>query len=311
MNAQTIRRQFADTMLEVGQKDSDLVVVIGDISHFALQPFACACPGRFFNIGICEPASVSLAAGLARMNFHVVLHTISPFLVERCFEQIKLDFCYQQLPGNLVTVGSAFDFSNLGVTHHCYGDFALLKTLPNVEIVYPGSAREFDVLFRQTYNNQALTFFRVAAAGHGRDLGLADIALGRGFLARPGRDVTLVATGPHLDTALAAADMLTGKSLEAEVIYVHTIRPLDTSLLADSLARTGKVVVIEEHMRSGGLGDDIIRYFHNDIDFKIASVSIPDDFVHSYGTYIQQLQALDMTPAGLANQVLSLCRGKA
>src|SRR3990170_6447665 len=149
----TIRQEFADTMLEVGQKDPNLLVLIGDISHFILQPFAKACPGRFYNIGICENTIVNMAAGLSKVGFYPVVHTISPFIIERSFEQIKDDFGYQRVGVNIVTVGSAFDYGGLGCTHHCYGDFAMLKTIEGTEIIYPGSPLEFNLLFKQTYKN--------------------------------------------------------------------------------------------------------------------------------------------------------------
>jgi len=87
-----VRQQFADTMLAVGQEDPDLVVMVGDISHGILQPFAKACPGRYYNVGILEPTMMSIGAGLARAGLFPVIHTIAPFLIERAFEQIKLDF---------------------------------------------------------------------------------------------------------------------------------------------------------------------------------------------------------------------------
>ena len=91
-----MRSTFADTVLEVGRIDPKLVVLVGDISHFALQPFAEICPDRFYNVGICEPTIVSMAAGLSHTGYHPVVHTIAPFMIERSFEQIKLDFCYQK-----------------------------------------------------------------------------------------------------------------------------------------------------------------------------------------------------------------------
>ena len=145
----SLRQQFADTLISLGKEDSGLVVMVGDISHGILKPLAEACPGRYYNIGILEPTMVSMGAGLAAAGLCPVIHTIAPFLIERSFEQIKLDFCYHKLPGNIVTVGSAFDYSNLGCTHHCYGDFALLKTLQRIQICFPASAVEFDQLFRQ------------------------------------------------------------------------------------------------------------------------------------------------------------------
>ncbi len=159
MSVKTMRQQFVDTMINIGKTDSNLVVLVGDISHFIFQSFAKACPGRYYNVGICEPTIISMAAGLAKTGLYPVAHTIAPFIIERSFEQLKLDFCYQQLGGSIVTVGSVFDYSNLGCTHHCYGDFALLKTLQNTEIIYPACPNEFDTLFRQTYKNNNLTLF--------------------------------------------------------------------------------------------------------------------------------------------------------
>src|SRR3989338_8781678 len=125
----SLRDTFTNTLHQVGKEDPNLVVLVGDISHFRLLNFAKDCPGQYYNIGICEPTIVNIAAGLSKVGFHPVVHTISPFIVERSFEQLKLDFGYQKLGGNIVTVGSAFDYSSLGCTHHCYNDFALIKTL--------------------------------------------------------------------------------------------------------------------------------------------------------------------------------------
>jgi len=297
------RQQFADTMFDVGQKDPNLVVLVGDISHFMLQPFAMACPGRYYNVGICEPTIVSMAAGLAKMGFYPVVHTIAPFIVERSFEQIKLDFCYQRLGGNLVTVGSAFDYSNLGCTHHCYGDFALSKTLPGAQITCPSSPVEFDTLFRQTYRNGSLTLFRIAGHQHGVDFGADDIQLGRGIKVADGGNLTIVATGPQLGSAMSAREGLADMGWDAEILYIHTIRPLDTDLIRASVGKTRRVLVIEEHMRSGGLGDDVLRTVHDLCDIQFASLSIPDAFVCDYGSYQEHCERLGLTPAGILREV--------
>ena len=107
-----IRGQFAETMRTGGLMDDCLVVMVGDISHFALQPFAEACPGRYYNIGICEPASVSMAAGLSRAGLYPVFHTIAPFIVERSLEQIKLDLIDIGLDINQITISSECTYEN-------------------------------------------------------------------------------------------------------------------------------------------------------------------------------------------------------
>jgi len=297
--SKSTRQQFADTMLALSHEDKDIVVMVGDIGHGMFKPFAEVYPNRYYNIGILEPTMISMGAGLAASGLCPVIHTIAPFMIERAFEQIKLDFCYHKLPGNIVTVGSAFDYSNLGCTHHCYGDFALLKTLPSTEICFPASPIEFDQLFRQSYQNTQLTIYRIAGTSHGVNFNPEDIIFGKGICVHEGDDVTLVATGPHLKTVLTAKNALISKGVNAEVIYIHTIRPLDVELIRASVEKTRKVVVVEEHMRSGGLGDDVLRVTYDIPGLKFHSVSIPDIFVTEYGTYEELCESVGLTPQAL------------
>ena len=301
-----LRQQFADTMLAVGGEDPDLVVLIGDISHFILQPFAKACPGRFYNVGICEPTIISMGAGLAKAGLCPVMHTIAPFIVERSFEQIKLDFCYQRLGGNLISVGSAFDYANLGCTHHCYGDWALLKTLPGSQIIYPASPVEFDALFRQTYRNGSLKLFRLPEHQHGHAFAPADIQFGKAIRVVEGRNLTIVATGPHLRDALDAREELIGMGWNPEIIYVHTIRPLDADLIRASVQKTRRVLVIEEHIRNGGLGDDILRSVYDVEGMQFAWIGIPDAFIREYRSYEQHCEAFGINREGIIRQVRAL-----
>ncbi|MEW6172094.1 MAG: transketolase C-terminal domain-containing protein [Bacillota bacterium] len=305
MTAKSIRQQFADTMLEVGLEDPNLVVLVGDIGHFALQPFAAACPGRYYNIGICEATIISMAAGLAKTGFVPVAHTIAPFFIERAFEQIKLDFCYQQLGGNLVTVGSAFDYPGLGCTHHCYNDFALLKTLQRTQIVYPGNPAEFDIIFRQSYRCDKLTLFRIPAHQHGQGFHAGEIQFGKGIKVTDGSNLTIVATGPQLDNAVAARDALSEMGWDAEILYIHTIRPLDSGLIRSSASKTRRILVIEEHVRSGGLGDDVLRATIDIPDIRYSFISIPDSFLTEYGSYEDHCERLGLTRNGILDKVRS------
>ncbi len=301
-----VRQQFADTMLALGQEDEDLVVVVGDISHGIMQPFAQACPGRFYNIGILEPTMISAGAGMSKAGLTPVLHTIAPFIVERSYEQIKLDFCYHQLSGNIITVGGAFDYSNLGCTHHCYGDIGLLKTLPGVEILHPGSAIEFDQLVRQTYKNDALTYTRISGHLHSVDFGKDDIKFGRGIKVIEGSDVTIISTGPQLETAIGARNILAADGLSCEIIHIHTIRPLDNDLVLESVRKTKRVVVIEEHMRSGGLGDEVLKVVFNINNLQFDWAAIPDTFVTGYGEYTDHLERCGLTDIAVATRVKSM-----
>jgi len=280
-----IRQEFADTMLEIGQKDPNLIVLIGDISHFILQPFANACPDRFYNIGICEPAMMNMAAGLSKVGFFPVVHTIAPFLVERSFEQIKLDFGYQKLGVNIVTVGSAFDYGSLGCTHHCYGDFALLKTIEGMQIIHPASCKEFNLLFKQTYNNNKPSYFRLPESQHSINFKDKDIVFGKGITVREGSDVTIIAIGPQLKTAVASAELLDLEKISSEIIYLHTIKPFDEELINKSVEKTGNCLVIEEHSMYGGIFDDVLRCSKELKNINYSAINLGDKFVREYGSY--------------------------
>jgi len=297
-----IRQQFADTMLEVGQNDRNLVVLLGDISHFIMQPFAKACPDRFYNVGICEPTIVSMAAGLAKVGFYPVVHTIAPFIMERSFEQLKLDFCYQQMPGNLITVGSAFDYSNLGCTHHCYDDFALMKSLPNTQIFYPASCNEFDILFKQTYNNTFLTLFRIPENQHEQNINPRLIEVGKAIRISEGNDLTLVALGPQLKNAIEASKILSKDGWDIEIIYIHTVLPLDVDTIRASVEKTRKVLIVEEHNRFGGTGHDILNAVYDIKNVQFNSIAI-DSFIHDYGSYDDICDNLGLSVAGIIKTV--------
>ena len=299
----SIREQFADTVSTVGRVDNKLIVLVSDISHGILQNFAEHCPGRYYNIGVCEQALIGISAGLAKLGFHTVSHTISPFIVERAFEQLKLDFCYHKISGNIVTIGSAFDYSTLGSTHHCYGDFALLKTLQNIQIVYPGTAVEHDLLFKQIYDNSYLSYFRITQNGHNYKIDSDKIIFGKGIKIRDGTNLTIIVTAPQLNTAINSLDKLQSLSHDPEIIYIHTIYPLDQDLIINSINKTKNVIVMEEHMENGGLGDDIMRIAIKLENVKYASIAIPNMFFSNYGSYTQLLNTIGLTTEGLVNKV--------
>ena len=279
-----IRQEFADTMLELGRKDNNLVVMVGDISHGILQKFAKNFPKRYINIGILEPTMISMGAGFAKVGINPVLHTISPFIVERSFEQIKLDFCYHKLPGNIITVGGAFDYSNLGCSHHCYGDFALMKTLPHVNIFNPSSAIEFNELFKQSYKSKNLNYFRLSGNDHDYIFHRKQIKSGKSIKISSGKDLTILAVGSQLKNCLKVVNILQKSNIASDLFYIHSIRPLDLKDIIKSIKKTTKVVVVEEHIASGGLSEDVIKNTYQIANLRFKQICI-NDFITSYGTY--------------------------
>ncbi|MHB8111770.1 MAG: transketolase family protein, partial [Syntrophorhabdaceae bacterium] len=198
-----MRQQFKNTALELAEIDDRLVLLFGDISVFLFNDFSQKYPGQLLNIGICENTLISMAAGMNAAGYYPVIHTIAPFVTERSYEQVKLDLCYNRLGGTIVTCGGSFDYAWDGATHHCYTDLELMRMLPGMEVMQPGSKKEFDVLFRACYNNGNPSYIRIAADEHGIDL---HCRFAEGVVVKkvPEADITVVTAGPILRNVMAA-----------------------------------------------------------------------------------------------------------
>jgi transketolase len=300
-----LRQEFADTMLEIGPQDPRLVVMVGDISHGILQPYAKACPGRYYNIGICEPTIVNMAAGLNKTGLIPVVHTIAPFITERSYEQIKLDFGYQNLSGNIVSVGGAFDYAQLGCSHHCYTDVSLISHLKRGVVVLPGSPAEFNKLFKETYTNGLINYFRLPDNAHGVEFKDEDIHFGRGICVREGSDATIAVIGSQLRNALLAADKLATQGVSVEVLYFHTIKPFDFALVRTSVAKTKRLLTVEELSAHDGIFNLCLRACLGLNDIAMAQIAI-DDFVHGYGSYEELCARIGMSSDGISEAILGL-----
>lgn len=297
-----LRTQFADTMLEIGKKDPSLVVMVGDISHGILQPFAKECPGRYFNIGICEPTIVNMAAGLAKTSLIPVVHTIAPFIIERAYEQIKLDFGYQNLSGNFVSVGSAFDYAQLGCSHHCYADIPLMMQFARAQIFCPASPLEFEILFEKAYRSPYINYFRLTENPHGVLFSPDQIVLGKAIVVKEGSALTLVAIGPQLKTALAAAKILEERGVAVEILYYPTLKPFDREALVKSVEKTRNLLVVEEISAHGGIYSLALDACKAIEKVSYSSLAI-HDFVHSYGTYEDLCRETGLSTEGILRKV--------
>ena len=276
-----MRKQFKDTVTELAAVDERIVVVLGDISHFLFMPFQEKFPSRCYNMGICENALISITAGLSSQGFHPFVHTIAPFLTERCVEQIKVDMCYNRLGGNIVSTGASFDYAWDGATHHAYMDLAILRMLPGMEVTQPGNRKELDALIRSQYKNGEPTYFRLSDNGHKIDVA---IEFGKGnILKDTGANLTIMTAGPILGNVMEAC-----QDLPVNIVYFTTIKPIDKEVIARF--RHTKILVIHD---AHGLREAI-----NEVPGLSTSYNgLPDQFCVWYGKVedIWRMTGLDPT----------------
>ena len=287
----SLRAQFAETVTDLGRSKDNLAVVVGDISHGIFSDFREIAPERYFNIGICEPAMASICAGLNKVGINPVVHTIAPFLIERSFEQIKLDFEYQGLSANFVSVGGTFDYSQLGCSHHSYMDVALMRSLPSAKIFMPSSRQEFDEAFRKYYQEPGVKYFRLTENGNELESSFFE----EGSFLSNGSDVTVVTAGASVGVVSTACDAAKNCGIEVDLIALTKIWPLDCGHIAKSLEKTKRLLVVSELHKVGGLGD-LVRNSINGLQISAYSSLELEDFVREYGSYseLRKVAGLDM-----------------
>jgi len=268
-----MRKQFVKTIEDLMAQDERLVLLLGDIGVFGFRNAFELYPERTYNIGVCEQAMTSMAAGLAKEGFIPALHSIAPFVVERCLEQLKIDLCYQNLPANIVSVGASYDYAALGCTHHCPGDVAVLRALPGMEIVIPGTPAEFDRLFRGAYANSHPTYFRLSERNNQQSYD--DVEFGRAAVTRHGSLATVIAVGPTLTWVLEAT-----QELDVTVLYYTTVVPFDGDTLRENCP-SHKIVVVEPFYE-GTLAHDVMSVMENRT-IRLLSIGVPRQFLTNYG----------------------------
>ncbi|MFA6544078.1 MAG: transketolase C-terminal domain-containing protein [Limisphaerales bacterium] len=285
-----IRQQFVATVEDLLAQDPRLVLLLGDIGVFGFRNAFAKFPGRVVNIGILEQATVSFAAGLAREGFIPVFHSIAPFVVERAFEQLKVDFGYQRLPGCFVSVGASFDYASLGCTHHCPGDVALMQQVPGMRIVAPGNSVEFDTLFRESYSGGP-TYFRLSERAHAQE---GAVNFGRARVVRTGRRATIVVAAQLLEQALSAT-----AGLDVTVLHYTTLAPFDRETLAGHASRT---VIVVEPFYTGTLAGEVSAAL-SEHPARIISLGVPRQFLTNYGKLGDHERACGLDADGLRERI--------
>lgn len=288
-----MRTQFKDTVSSLAEADDRVVVVLGDISMFQFRDFKEKHPERFFNMGICENSLISITAGLASQGLRPFVHTIAPFLVDRSVEQIKLDMCYNEFGGNIVSTGASFDYAWDGGTHHTYMDLAILRMLPNMGVCQPGSKKELDALIRARYAGPHPTYFRLSDNPHGQDF---DVEFGKAVVLKQGSSkLTVMTAGPILANVIEAV-----ADLDVNLVYVHTIKPIDE----DVVRRFSDTRILVVH-DAFGLREAINETPSLDTTY----LGLPDQFCGWYGTVHDIRKRIGLDPASIRERALSMIAG--
>jgi len=288
----TMRERFARRASSLLDEEPRLAIVLADISTSLFAAAAEQHPARVINVGIREQLLVGVAAGMALAGLRPLAHTYAPFLVERAFEQIKLDLGHQGLGAVLVSVGASYDASTSGRTHHAPGDVALLSTIPDVTIHVPGHADEAERLLLDAVAATGIAYLRLSDQSNREPM---PIEPGRFHVMRRGSDAVVVAVGPALDRVVAAtADQ------DVTVLYAATVRPFDATTLRGEL-RGPDVVLVEPYLAgtsSGEIADALA-----DVPHRLLAIGTRPVDLRRYGTPEEHERAHGLDVEGIRDRI--------
>jgi transketolase len=253
------RSGFGDGLTELGRTNPKVVALCADlIGSLKMQPFVDENPERFFQVGIAEANMMGIAAGLSISGFIPFTGTFANFSTGRVYDQIRQSIAYSGKNVKICASHAGVTLGEDGATHQILEDIGLMKMLPGMTVINPcdyNQTKAATLAIADFEGPVYLRFGRPSIANFTTpDLGFE---IGKGILLNPGNDITLVATGHLVWETLQAAEMLEKESISAEVINIHTIKPLDESLILNSVQKTGAIVTAEEHNYLGGLGESI------------------------------------------------------
>ena len=302
------RVSYGEALVELGAEHDDFVVFdAGLAAATQTGKFKAAYPERFFDAGIAEGNMMGLAAGVATTGRVAFASTFAMFAAGRAYEQVRNSIGYPHLNVKIGATHAGISVGEDGATHQCCEDIALMRTIPGMTVIVPSDDVEAKAAVRAAYEMEGPVYMRFGrlAAPVINDRPDYKFELGKGVKLREGKDVTIVATGMLVPAALEAAETLASEGVDAEVINIHTIKPLDEDIIVESAAKTGKVVVAEEHSVIGGLGSAVCDVLSEKCPTPVKKVGVQDTFGES-GPGADLLTKYGLDAAGVAAAVREL-----
>ena len=308
----TMRDAYGEILVELGEKYKNLVVLDADLSKANRTSFfAKKFPNRFFNIGIAEQNMIGVAAGLATTGLIPIAHSIAVFATGRVFGQIRQSVAYSQMNVKIVGGFAGFTAAEDGASHQSVVDIAIMRALPHMTVLVPADANELRKAAVAMLDYEGPVYMRVCNVPtpvvYSSNY---QFEIGKAVVLREGKNLSFIATGNMVASALEAAKILSEKNISTRVINIHTIKPIDKETILKAASETKAIVIAEEHSIIGGLGSAVAEILsENSVIAKIVRVGIKDVFGES-GTFDDLMSYHMLTADSLANLGQKILLGK-
>ena len=299
------RDSYGNALAELGTEHDNVVVLDADLAAATKTGvFKKAHPDRFIDCGIAESNMIGVAAGLATTGKVPFASSFAMFAAGRAFEQVRNSVGYPHLNVKIGATHAGISVGEDGATHQCNEDIALMRTIPGMVVINPADDVEARAAVRAAYEHQGPVYMRFGrlAVPVINDRPDYKFELGKGVVLREGKDLTIIATGLPVSNCLEAAEKLAADGIDAKVINIHTIKPLDEELVVAAAKETGKVVTVEEHSVIGGLGSAVCDVLSEQLPTPVLKIGVNDVFGHS-GPAVELIKEFGLDGDSIAAKV--------
>jgi transketolase len=307
-----MRETSLQMVYELAKQDERVFFIGSDLGVGVLKEFKKDFPERFFMEGVSEANIIGMAAGLALDGKVVYVNTIATFLTRRCYEQVAIDLCLHNVPVRLIASGGGVVYAPLGPTHQATDDLAILRALPNMTILAPADAQEMRRLMPATVDHSGPIYIRLAK---GRDKVVTrdePFVIGKAVPMRGGSDALILSTGVALQIVLEAAEVLSRAGVEATILHLPTVKPLDTEAILEHATQVPVIVTVEEHSIVGGLGGAVAELLAENglrTGQRFKRIGFPDVFPDQYGEQAGLMKRYGISAEHVASEIRRLLSG--
>ncbi len=305
------REAYGAALAQYGA-DKNIIVLDADLSKSTkTDTFKKVYPERHFNMGIAEANMMSVAAGLATTGKVVFASTFAMFASERACEQIRNSICYPKLNVKIGATHAGLTVGEDGASHQCVEDLAVMRALPNMIVLSPCDEVETNLAIKAAIDHDGPVYIRLGrlAVEAVHDAETFKFELGKGVEIKEGNDLTIVATGLMVQESLKAAELLAAKGINARVIDMHTIKPIDKDILAKASKETGFIVTVEEHNITGGLGGAVCEAICDTAPCKVLRIGVEEKYGKS-GTPAALLEKYGLTAQAICDKITAAYKGE-
>ena len=302
------REAYGNALAELGYEHDNIVVLDADLAGATKTcVFKSAHPDRFIDCGIAEGNMMGVAAGLATTGIVPFASSFAMFAAGRAFEQVRNSIGYPHLNVKIGATHAGISVGEDGATHQCNEDIALMRTIPGMVILNPSDAIEAKAAVRAAYEYVGPVYMRFGRLPVPiiNDNENYTFEIGKGNVLREGKDITIITTGLPVAACLEAANMLSKDNIDARVINIHTIKPLDNDLIIQAAKETGRIITVEEHSIIGGLGSAVCELLSEEVPVKVSKIGIYDTYGES-GPATELVKKYGLDAESIYNKIIKL-----